>query len=167
MLEDANAVPATPAEDKTVEVEKKLHTDEEVNAIVKARVARVESKYVGYEDFKRDSEELKTVKGQLGELSSKAMQVNEYEGILKEAFEDMLNNVEESKRTLIPETFSIKEKINYLKTNRSVLYSPTQQAPTPAIPQIQKLNAQNQNNDIPDSMLDPIGHLNYWKTHKH
>ena len=96
-------------------------SQKDLDKAVEARLAREKAKYHDYNDLKKQADEYSALKSKVGEYEAKIAKFGDIEGTLNEAYNDMLESIPEDKRTLIPESLSIKEKISYIKTNRNHL----------------------------------------------
>jgi len=115
--------------EQTVDQDKKF-SQKEVNDIVEGRLARQKSEFKDFETFKKSHEEFLKIKPEFDKLTT---QNSENEKILEDVLNDFVNNIDESKRTLIPD-LSVKEKIQYITKNKKILINDT----VPIIPMITK-----------------------------
>ena len=133
-MSEENKNPETPQETKPEDSVK--YTQKDLDSAVESRLSRERAKYADYEDLKKQVGEVTALKSKVSNYEAK---LNEVEGTLNEAYNDMLESIPESKRTLIPDSLPIKEKISYIKTNRSHLVdAQAQTKPNTTVPEVPK-----------------------------
>lgn len=148
--------------------EEKLFTQKEVDSIVKGRLSRIEAKYADYDTLRSEAEEFRTKKQEIEDLRKKAGKIEELEAMVNEHYTELYESIPESKRTLIPEQLSQREKLAYIKTNKSILFE-TNSKTIPSVPELNKPSQNSPNNFggyeslAQWSISDPVG---YRKAHK-
>lgn len=105
--------PENQPENKTDE---KKFTQAEVNTIVQNRI----SKFKDYDVLKTQVAELNTLKTEHSGLKEK---LTTSEQALQSVLDNTLAEIDEDKRNLIPENFSVTEKLSYIQKNKATLLS--------------------------------------------
>ncbi|BDQ01944.1 MAG: hypothetical protein KatS3mg036_0498 [Ignavibacterium sp.] len=106
--------------------EEKTFTQDEVNQIIQARLAKEKDKYKDYESLKSQIAELEQLKEKSSKLESETSNLN---SVLQEVYDSLVQSVDEDKRTLIPEQLSLADKIKYINSNRATLLTPQPKTP--------------------------------------
>lgn len=128
MAEEATNTEQTPTEAGQVTQPEqsvaKTFTQEEVDGIVEARLAREKTKWETKEsDYKSQVSDLQT-KLTVGEKTGQA---------LKETYESLKTELDPGKLSLIPEGLTTHEKINYVIKNKQFLTKQTEATSTPTV----------------------------------
>lgn len=123
-----------------------------------ARMKSAEEKLKEYEEAEKKRAEEKALeegkyndvignlKNENAELLKRASSLESMEGTLQKYLNAEMAKVDESKRSLIPENFSTREKLDYIVANQSFLYSEAAKAnnATPPIPKSEQEMALNE-----------------------
>jgi len=121
---DAVTSPATP--------EGKTFTQEQLNDIVEGRLARqrqeFEKRYVDYDSYKSSHEQLNSFKSELDSLKNSSAKANES---LQLVHDNLMAQISDEKKSLIPESLNVPDKIIYIQKNSKHLLSQTIQGQTP------------------------------------
>jgi CRISPR/Cas system CSM-associated protein Csm2 small subunit len=120
----------------TLNQESKTFTQAELNSIIAKRL----DKYKDYEDlakYRNESEEAKLT--EVEKLQSRISELEGYETSSKAAtkqlekvLENTLENIDEDKKNLIPKSFSLTEKLDYINKNKGFLMSNNTNIVTPS-----------------------------------
>lgn len=114
--------PQTPNKDEGTQF-----TQTQVNDIIEGRLAKLkkqyEDKFSDFDIYKSGFAELETVKKELSTLQEATANVGSADEIVKDVLDSMLEGVEETKRSLIPDSMSATEKIVYINKNKDILLS--------------------------------------------
>ena len=93
----------------------KKFTQEDVNSIVAGRLAKEKEKYQDYDTLKTEVGELREVKTKYVELE-KSSKTNL--DTLNEVYTGLTSELDDEKKSLIPEELSLTDKIKYINKNR-------------------------------------------------
>jgi cysteinyl-tRNA synthetase len=142
----------------------------ELDAIVQSRLARQSQKFQDYEELKKYKEE--TEQGKLSEveklnkviedLKPRAEQAEARKELLEGLLADQLEGIAEDKRSLLPDDFSVEQKLSYLRSNQEFFRSQqTVKTPTDAKPKEGKASGFGGKYDSLDDFAknDPVGYL--------
>lgn len=134
----------------------KTFTQDEVNRIVTERLDRERSKFADYEPIKSELATLKSSHNEINDKHSKlASKIDEYANSL-------LTDIEEDKKSLIPESLSGLDKLDYINKNKTILFTkkvalPTQ-TPTTSISDTNLIDGKWKNHDE-YAKNDPKGYI--------
>jgi len=113
---NAEPKPVDNGENSTPKKEdNKRFTQEEVNSIVAGRLAKEKEKYHDYDAIKNELNELREVKNKYTELE-KSSKI--HLDTLTEVYAGITAELDDEKKSLIPEELSLTEKIRYINKNR-------------------------------------------------
>lgn len=96
----------------------KSFTQEQVDDIVKGRVAREQEKFKDYDAIKVKAGELDSLKQKHDSLESEN---TKYKDSIQVTYDTALEAIPEDKRSLIPDEYNLLAKLNYINTNKSTL----------------------------------------------
>lgn len=96
----------------------KSFTQEQVDDIVKGRVAREQDKFKDYDALKVKAGELDSLKQKHDSLESEN---TKYKDSIQVTYDTAIEAIPEDKRSLIPDEYNLLAKLNYINTNKSTL----------------------------------------------
>jgi hypothetical protein len=107
-----NQETVTPAEPKVEE--KKMFSQEALDAIVESRLSREKAKYVDFENYKKSHEQLQLMLPKIGEYESKLAESNIYKSTVEQILQEKISSLTDEQKALVPEQFNPLEKLNYV-----------------------------------------------------
>lgn len=96
----------------------KTFSQEQVDDIVKGRVAREQEKFKDYDALKTKSGEYDSLKQKHDSMESEN---NKYKDSIQVSYDTALEAIPEDKRSLIPDEYNLLAKLNYINTNKATL----------------------------------------------
>lgn len=131
--------PETSGQEGKNQEEVLKYTEKDLEKAVNSRLTRERNKFSDYDDLKKQVSEYEALKTKVGEYQAKITKMDDLEATLKTAFDDMLDQIPEDKRSLIPDGLSLKDKISYIRTNRSHLIdNKSLSSKAPNVPEVPK-----------------------------
>lgn len=118
--------------------EEKQFTQAELDKIVSARLHKEKEKYADYDVLKTKASELDSIKQQKTELENQVKLSND---TLVEVLADLMGEIDENKKTLIPEQLTVTDKIKFINKNKVNLVPAPAKPTTPPSEDAPKGNA--------------------------
>jgi len=109
----------------------KLFSQAELDEVVKSRLAKEREKYRDYDNLKQTSAQYEALRIEHDETKSKLSALKEYEDNYKNVFDELVGQLNDTQKSLIPQEYSLVKKVDFIKKLKEATAGQTENKPSP------------------------------------